>query len=105
VLLLLLLLLLPLLLHQDDVLLPTTTPREALAFTAALRLPGRCAAARSARAAAVAGMLSGMALSHCADTLVRMTLPELAIQGHNAQCCSTKWSCYATPTAVRGMYH
>jgi hypothetical protein len=56
---------------QDDVLLPTSTPREALAFTAALRLPGHSAAARQARAAAVQGMLAGMALTHCADTLVR----------------------------------
>jgi ABC-type multidrug transport system ATPase subunit len=58
---------------QDDVLLPTTTPREALAFTAALRLPGRSAAARQQRAAAVQGMLAGMALTHCADTLVSPT--------------------------------
>jgi hypothetical protein len=54
------------------VLLPTSTPREALAFTAALRLPGHSAAARHARAAAVQGMLAGMALTHCADTLVRV---------------------------------
>lgn len=52
-------------------LLPTTTPREALTFAAALRLPGSSVAAKAARAAAVQGLLEGMCLQQCADTLVR----------------------------------
>lgn len=55
---------------QDDILLPTTTPREALQFAAALRLPTPHFT-KQQQAAAVDRLIDGMKLEHCADTLVR----------------------------------
>jgi ABC-type multidrug transport system ATPase subunit len=55
---------------QDDILLPTTTPREALQFAAALRLPTPHYT-RQQQAAAVETLIDGMKLENCADTLVR----------------------------------
>lgn len=54
---------------QDDVLLPTTTPREALQFAAALRLPTPHYT-KQQQAVAVDRLIDGMKLEHCADTLV-----------------------------------
>jgi ABC-type multidrug transport system ATPase subunit len=54
---------------QDDILLPTTTPREALQFAAALRLPTPNYT-KQQQQAAVARLIDGMKLEHCADTLV-----------------------------------
>lgn len=54
---------------QEDALLATTTPREALTFAAALRLPSPTFTQQQ-RAAAVDDLLLGMRLLRCADTLV-----------------------------------
>jgi hypothetical protein len=54
---------------QDDILLPTTTPREALQFAAALRLPTPHYT-KQQQAAAVDRLIDGMKLEHCADTMV-----------------------------------
>jgi len=54
---------------QDDTsLLPTVTPREALTFSAALRLDGGVGAEE--RAALVAQVLADLGLAECADTYV-----------------------------------
>lgn len=55
---------------QDDILLPTTTPREALQFAAALRLPTPHHT-KQQQAAAVERLIDGMKLENCADTMVR----------------------------------
>ena len=53
---------------QDTSLLPTVTPREALAFSAALRLPTQLS--NEARGDLVETMLEELGLTECADVLV-----------------------------------
>mmetsp|Transcript_6264 Transcript_6264/g.17530 ORF Transcript_6264/g.17530 Transcript_6264/m.17530 type:complete len:260 (+) Transcript_6264:92-871(+) len=53
---------------QDDSLLPTTTPREALRFSAAFRLEGNVTEAE--REELVTTMLQELGLTDCADTMV-----------------------------------
>eukprot|EP00968_Pinguiococcus_pyrenoidosus_P007152 scaffold473_cov257-Pinguiococcus_pyrenoidosus.AAC.4 len=53
---------------QDDALLPTTTPREALTFSAALRM--RKELTEEQRDARVNKLLVSLGIDDCADTLI-----------------------------------
>lgn len=53
---------------QDDLLLPTSTPREALLFSALLRLPR--SSTREEKVKLVEKMLEDLGLTKCADTMV-----------------------------------
>ena len=53
---------------QEDALFPTQTPREALMFSAALRLPKSYTQAQ--RVAIVENIIAALGLSKCADTLI-----------------------------------